>query len=116
MKIYRISMQNIDLWLDDNRDPSDPKIQKLFGSKGTEVWVKTVPEAKVYLSQGIVASISFDNDLGTPEEGRHLADWIEEKAYNKEIPRMVWRVHSANVDASPRIQAAMRNAERFWED
>lgn len=108
-------MQNIDLWLDDNRDPKDPKIQQLFGSKGTEILVKTVPEAKAYLSQGIVASISFDNDLGTPEEDRHLANWIEEEAYNKRIPRLTWNVHSANVDAKPRIEAAMRNADRYWE-
>jgi len=29
------------LWLDDERDPRDPKIQELFGAEGNETWAKT---------------------------------------------------------------------------
>ena len=52
------------IWLDDNRDPTDPKIQIKYGAKGDEVWVKTTKEAKELLLTGQVESIAFDNDLG----------------------------------------------------
>lgn len=106
--------QPIELWLDDNRDPKDPVTQKLFGSKGTEVWVKTVSEAKQHLLESNVISISFDNDLGQTEEGYDLAKWIEERAYHKELPGLNWNIHSKNISASPRIEQAMRNADKYW--
>ena len=96
MKIY--SINKIKLWLDDERDPSDPKIKELFGSSGDEVWVKKVEEAIVFLEKREVSSISFDNDLGDGnKEGRHLASWIEEQAYFNAIPPMNWRIHSKNL-------------------
>lgn len=115
MKIYKLS-SNINLWLDDERDPSNPDTQKLFGSNGSEIWVKTVEEAIPFLEKGLVASISFDNDLGEGKrEGKHLAAWIEEQAYLKKIPRLKWKIHSKNPNGKYAIMMAMLNADRFWE-
>lgn len=105
---------NIDLWLDDERDPKDPFIIQNFGSKENMLWVKSVPEAIKFLKTGRVTSISFDNDLGLPQEGKDLARWIEEKSFNKEIPRLNWKIHSMNGPASKEIHRAMQNADRFW--
>lgn len=116
MKIFRIASNGIKLWLDDNRDPQDPQVQKLFGSTGDEIWVKTIEEAKSYISQKNVESISFDNDLGEGiEEGYVLAKWIEEEAYFGRMPKIQWRVHSQNNVRNKEIFQAMTNADKFWE-
>ena len=115
MTIYKIA-SGIRLWLDDNRDPKDPKIQQLFGAKGDEVWVKTVSEAKDHILHSHVGFISFDNDLGLEEEGSDLASWIEEMAYYKKLSRIEWTVHSRNAVESKNIYMAMMNADKFWEE
>jgi len=116
MNWYKTSQSKIRLWLDDKRDPKNPKIREKYKSSGDEIWVKTVEEAKAYLEQGNVSYISFDNDLGLPLEGRHLANWIEEKAYNNEIPRLEWRVHSQNPKGAEQIKQAMQNADKYWSE
>lgn len=108
--------QGISLWLDDQRDPQNSFIQREFGATGQEIWIKTVDEAKQYIMQGNVASISFDNDLGNDQEGYDLAKWIEEKAYYAEIPRLKWSVHSQNTVQSSKIKQAMENADKYWND
>ena len=67
------------IWLDDERDPNDPKIQKLFGSIGDETWVKTAYEAIELLTRNQVSHISLDHDLGEPGAGTglHVARFIE---------------------------------------
>lgn len=106
--------QSFDLWLDDERDPKEPYNIENFGSNPSMVWVKTVPEAKELIKSGVVTSISFDNDLGLPEEGKHLARWIEEQAFNGSLSPIKWRVHSMNGEGKREIIAAMKNADRFW--
>jgi hypothetical protein len=78
------------------------------------IWVKSVAEAKELLKKGNVSFISFDNDLGLPEEGRHLASWIEEQSYNQLLPPLKWAIHSQNVEGRRQIAMAMNNADRFW--
>jgi hypothetical protein len=102
------------VWLDDERNPDDPFVRSEFNSKPNMIWVKTVPEAKKLLQTGNVDYISFDNDLGLPEEGKHLARWIEEEAYFGRIPRLDWAVHSQNIEGKKEIIAAMKNADKFW--
>ena len=60
--------------------------------------------------------VSFDHDLGGELKGLVVANWIEEKAYNKEIQRIEWRVHSQNTRGNEDIVRAMESADRFWED
>jgi len=63
----KLAQAEISLWLDDERDPTNPDIQNGFGSLGNEIWVKTAPEAIDILSGGNVTSVSLDHDLGEPE-------------------------------------------------
>lgn len=104
------------IWLDDERDPDNQDWWVEFPqlSEGGWTWVKTVEEAQSIIEGGGVTFISFDNDLGQPKEGIHLANWIEEKAFNGELPRIGWEVHSKNTVRGPDIAIAMKNADRFW--
>lgn len=102
------------MWLDDERDPKDPFIVQNFGSNPNMIWVKSVPEAVEVLKTGQVTHLSFDNDLGLPEEGKDLARWIEEQAFNNRIPQIIWKIHSMNGAASKEIARAMQSADRFW--
>lgn len=117
MKFHEWLKENkgIELWLDDERDPKDPFIIKEFGSKPNMIWVKTVDQAKEILKTGDVIYLSFDNDLGEELEGHHLAKWIEEQAYFKNLPKLSWNVHSQNISGKREITAAMRNADKFWD-
>ena len=120
MNWYKKSQSGIRLWLDDERDPKNPQIQRDFGSTGNEVWVKTQNEAIQQIQNNNVMSISFDNDLGEPESekgsGYGLAKWIEEKAFFGEIKRMEWYIHSKNNVADKYILMAMQKAEEFWNN
>ena len=78
------------------------------------IWVKTAEAAINRLKSGNVRSISFDHDLGTMATGYDVAKWIEERAFQGEIARLEWSVHSMNVEGAKAIRAAMRNAEQFW--
>lgn len=118
MSWYKLAQSVIRLWLDDERDPKNPQIQRDFGSFGDEIWVKTQNEAIKQLMGNNVVSISFDNDLGEPESvvgsGYGLAKWIEEKAFLGELNRLEWSIHSKNNVASKFIEMSMNKADEFW--
>ena len=115
MKIFKIAESKLHIWLDDERDPKSPDIQREFGTNGNEVWIKTIEPIQELILQNKVDFIDFDNDLGEGnKEGRDLAKWIEEKAFNKEIKQFGWQVHSMNSVAAIEIEQAMTNADRFW--
>ena len=104
MKIVKISSK---IWLDDIRPIPEEY----------DYWCKTVDEAKAVFNSEKIDFISFDNDLGEGiPEGRDLANWIEERAYNKTLPKLDWQVHSANPEGASAISKAMLSAERFWEE
>lgn len=109
----------IRLWLDDERDPTDPAIQARFGAAGDEVWVRTVEEALAILqAQGeAIVSVSLDNDLGIPgseHEGFRVARWIEERAATGEAaPPAEMKVHSANPVRRDEMLHAFANARRY---
>ena len=103
------------VWLDDLRDPTQPHIQAGYGSRGDEVWVKTVPEAIALLETGQVQWISLDNDLGEGmEEGYAVACFIEEAAWSGTLAPLTVFAHSDNAVANPRMRRAIQNAERYW--
>ena len=66
-----------------------------------------------------MTAISLDNDLGYdnvyPCEGRHVAAWIEEAAYNNTIPRCRVTIHSANPVAREYMETAIKNAQAYWD-
>ena len=106
----------IDLWLDDERDPDDPRIQELFGAEPGMFWVKSAHAAIRRLKSGNVRSISLDHDLGQNATGYDVAKWIEERSFQRQLARVSWNVHSMNVEGAKVIRAALLNADRFWTD
>lgn len=104
----------VKIWLDDERNPEDPKIQMIFGAEGDEIWAKTATVAINLLKRGDVEFISFDHDLGTADTGHTVAKWIEEQAYLGKIPKLDWIVHSMNAVGAKAITQTMNNAEKFW--
>lgn len=96
----------IKIWLDDIREMPITHFN---------VHAKTVHDAMMYIRTGEVAAISFDHDLGTEETGYDLAKFVEKLAYNNEIPRISWNVHSQNPVGAANIRAAMKKADQYWE-
>ena len=99
------------LWLDDIR-PSPP---------GFDIRVKTAPDAIRFLKSGKIDEVSLDHDLGEGDDpevdvgtGYDIAVWIEAKAHDGTLPRLVWNVHSANPVGRQKMEAALQNADRFW--
>lgn len=94
------------LWLDDIRPMPDD----------FDIWAKTAKEAYQYIDTGKVRYISFDHDLGDGETGYDVAVYIEMRAFNNDIPRIEWNVHSANPVGRENIIFAMKNADKFWSE
>lgn len=95
------------LWLDDVRPMPE----------GFDYHCLTAKDAIYCVEKCAVYSISFDHDLGEPENGTgyDVAKAIEAGAANGTIPRMTWAIHSANPVGRKNIEAAMKSAERFWK-
>ena len=110
-------MLKLKLWLDDERNPQEPFIQKEFGSHGDEIWVKTANEAIELLKQGNVESISLDHDLGHPINGtgQDVANFIEEQAFSDKIPKLSWRIHSMNIVGKENMEKSLKKADKFWK-
>lgn len=94
------------IWLDDLR-PIPPQYDH---------WCVLAREAIACLATGEVTDISLDHDLGPPEAGTgyDVAVWIEEQAFNGTLPKLNWRIHSANAVGRKNMEAALQNADRFW--
>jgi|SRR3990172_2764832 len=92
------------LWLDDMRPmPKDYDVHATCAHVAIEL-----------LGSGAFTCISFDHDLGEEEDGYTVAKWCEEKAESGELKVLTWSVHSANPVGRGRIEAAMRNADKYW--
>ena len=97
----------VKLFLDDER-ATPPGWERVF----------TAHECISRLERGDVETISLDHDLGPPEagDGYEVAKWIEAQAFAGTLKRLAWSVHSANPAGRRNIEAAMRAADRFWDD
>lgn len=100
----------IDVWLDDIRLPPDGW-----------VWAKKASEAIDLLKTGKVRAISLDHDLGENASdvgcGYDVASFIEAGAFNGTLPKIpVLLVHSANPVGVAKMKAALRNAQRYWNE
>jgi hypothetical protein len=103
------------LWLDDERDPQDPSIQKDFGASKDDVWVRTVEKAIELLQTGKFDSISIDYDLGISHRpGIEIANWILEQATNHNFKRIEWNAHSSSSYCCQQIAKVMMKAEKVW--
>lgn len=99
------------IWIDDVRPMP----------KGFDKHFKSYREAYMFLMAhgDVVTHISFDHDLGSmdpKQTGYELARAIERWASKHLITRMTWAVHSANPVGKKNIEAAMKSAERFWDE
>jgi hypothetical protein len=111
-----IMSDDIKLWLDDQLDnPGMP-------ARHTPVdWVgvKTAQEAIDVLKTGNVTHISLDHDLGDEKivgTGYQVTRWIEAAAHDGILPRIEWAIHSANPVGRKNMEAALRNADKFWTE
>jgi len=94
------------VWLDDIR----------LMPEGYDVHAKTAEQIINLLKTGEVTKISLDHDLGEyGGTGYEVAKYIEKAAYYKEIPKLEWRIHSANPVGIIDMMLALKNADRFWE-
>lgn len=94
------------MWLDDER----------LMPEGFDIHARTAEKAMEYLKSGVVSLVSLDHDLGDGNgTGYDVAKYIEESAFNGELPRMEVRVHSANPVGRMNIIRCIDNANRFWE-
>ena len=77
----------------------------------------TDPEVVIeLLLTGQVTAISFDHDLGEDMlSGYDVAKVIEQLAFEACITRVEWQIHSANPVGRKNIEAAMRNADKYWQ-
>lgn len=92
------------VWLDDLR-PLPP---------GYDVWALTYEDAVALIDTGKVTHMSFDNDLGQALEGRHVIDYLYEKAYFKTIPPIQMQVHSSNGGAIPAMLQGIAQCYSYW--
>jgi len=95
------------IWVDDERSMPE----------GFDYHVKTAAEAIDLLQQGRVTRISLDHDLGGLAEfetGYFIAQFIEMAAHNGWIPPIEWEIHTANPVGRRNMEAALRNADKYW--
>lgn len=78
----------------------------------------TAQEAINLLKTGVVEFISFDHDLGAPENGTgyDVARWIEQAVWEGQIPMPDYDIHSANPVGARNIDRAMNSAMRAWSE
>ena len=60
--------------------------------------------------------VSFDNDLGEVEEGKHAVQWLVNRCLdnNRDFPDCA--VHSKNNQAADYMIALINSYRRFWVD
>lgn len=113
----------MNLWVDDERSPAAwlPYIRWFRDRDPNEiddwVWVRTAQEAIAHLESENIVEVSLDYDLGDPDEvgdGYMVAVWIEgHVATHDDYVPPVLHVHTSNIAARERLEAAMRSIERI---
>jgi hypothetical protein len=83
--------------------------------EGFDVVVRTCEEVIALLKTGHVTFLSLDHDLGTEETGYTVAKWIEQAAFEGTLAALEWAIHSANPVGRQNIEAALRSAQRCWQ-
>ena len=86
--------------------------------QGYDICVRTYKAAMLVLKTGEVTFMSFDHDLGGPNNmtGYDIAQFVEKSAAKGTLPKFDWRIHSANVPGGARIRQALKSADRFWNE
>lgn len=92
--------------------------------QGFDVRTYTAKETIERLSRGDITHCSLDHDLDgdgsiNPEQcgtGYDVAVWIEQSAYNRTLRPIVCIVHSMNASGRAKMEAALRNARKYWAE
>lgn len=94
------------IWLDDMR----PKPAEY------DVHCYTAKEAIALLKTGLITHISLDHDLGcdTAGTGHDVAKYIEMAAYHNTLPRLSWKLHTANPVGRENMRDCLEAADIFW--
>lgn len=99
------ALRGLRLWIDDERPMPD----------GFDVHARTADDAIRAIDAGGVSLVSLDHDLGDGNgTGYEVAKYIEEGAFNGDLPPMEVRVHSANPVGRKNIMRCVENAIEFW--
>ena len=100
------------LFLDDIRNPNNIYPN---ASEGEFNIVRTYEEFVAYINaNGLTQFISFDNDLGTDEDGKVAKDglacakWLVYES-GLDLKDLQFKVHSANIVAAPQIKGLLDN-------
>ncbi len=100
----------IDIWLDDERDPTD------HGFRGA-LWFKTGEELIEWIAKhGLahVTTLSLDHDLGSGRlTGYDVITWIEERVSAGESPPKRIALHTQNPVGKERMRAARASIYRL---
>jgi hypothetical protein len=105
----------VKLWLDDQWD--DPEAPKRHPPEG---WtpVKTVQDAIALITAAgdLLEAVSLDNDLGTPEEGFRVLDYIEDLVHERKLSRISLAVHSVNGVRKEYMRKLIARINQMWDD
>lgn len=98
----------VKLWIDDQPPGSyrDPPMG-WFSAK------TSADACRMILTMNVV-EVSFDHDLGGPDEALIAAKLIEELAHYGDAAPPKWHVHSGNPPGRKNIEAALESATRQW--
>lgn len=102
------------IWLDDERDPSDPKWHSYFPIRSPSVvWVKTFEEFCQWItSNSLPEAICFDHDLGEAQSGMDAAKWLTEYCLRTDSKLPAWNIQSANPIGKRNISSLLTSFER----
>ena len=105
------------LWLDDVRDPFDPKLDWVKKITHLDVsiqitWAKNVTEFKKCVEQEMPNFICFDHDLGEGESGMDAAKWLVNHCFDNDIEIPTVYSQSSNPVGRENILSYVRQAKR----
>lgn len=103
------------VWLDDERDPADPRWQEYFPVAPAEVtWLTCFSQFVLWIEQnGLPDSICFDHDLGEGPSGYDAAKWLTEYCLDHQLRLPKWNIQSANPIGKENIRSLLESFERM---
>lgn len=106
------------LWLDDERNPSDPRWQSFFAVESPAIiWVKNYREFTEWIAENSLPdAICFDHDLGPGPSGLDAAKWLISYCIKMELDLPKWSIQSANPVGKRNIHSLLDSFERFNGD
>lgn len=108
----KTGLKNKLLWLDDIRDPRDPKWAI---PNADPVWVKSHFEFITWIEEnGLPDIISFDHDLGDGASGYDCAKDLVEYCFRFNKPLPEFRCHSANPVGRENILGLLNNFKKHF--